>query len=106
MFFLLLHQSVEAGLEVERLQREGQETQWVSEAEAQAQVLRVKAQLKSQERQAVQLESSCRAVDRSLGQSSKRLQVRQMHAVQPHGFRKSKCNNYRKSEKTASFREN
>uniref|UniRef100_UPI0037E8D59A ras association domain-containing protein 8 isoform X2 n=1 Tax=Semicossyphus pulcher TaxID=241346 RepID=UPI0037E8D59A len=65
---------VEAGLEEERLQRERQETQWVSEAEARAQVLRVKAELKAQERQAVQLESSCRAVDRSLGQSSKKLQ--------------------------------
>lgn len=70
------HQSVEAGLEEERLQKERQETQWVSEAEARAQVLRVKAELKAQERQAVQLESSCRAVDRSLGQSGKKLQVR------------------------------
>ncbi|XP_036961697.1 ras association domain-containing protein 8 isoform X2 [Acanthopagrus latus] len=69
-----LAMSVEAGLEEERLQRERQETQWVSEAEARAQVLRVKAELKAQERQAVQLESSCRAVDRSLGQSSKKLQ--------------------------------
>ncbi|KAF7658785.1 hypothetical protein LDENG_00007840 [Lucifuga dentata] len=67
-------QGVEAGLEEERLQRERQETQWVSEAEARAQVLRVKAELKAQERQAVQLESSCRAVDRSLGQNSKKLQ--------------------------------
>ncbi|XP_073327401.1 ras association domain-containing protein 8 isoform X1 [Pagrus major] len=71
---LAMVQSVEAGLEEERLQRERQETQWVSEAEARAQVLRVKAELKAQERQAVQLESSCRAVDRSLGQSSKKLQ--------------------------------
>lgn len=68
-------QSIEAGLEEERLQRERQETQWVSEAEARAQVLRVKTELKAQERQAVQLESSCRAVERSLGQSSKKLQV-------------------------------
>ncbi|XP_056137598.1 ras association domain-containing protein 8 isoform X1 [Lampris incognitus] len=67
-------QGVEAGLEEERLQRERQETQWVSEAEARTQALRAKAELKAQERQAVQLESSCRAVDRSLGQSSKRLQ--------------------------------
>ncbi|XP_068169746.1 ras association domain-containing protein 8 [Antennarius striatus] len=67
-------QRVEAGLEEVRLQREEQKTQWVSEAEAQAQVVRVKAELKAQERQAVQLESSCRAVDRSLGQNSKRLQ--------------------------------
>uniref|UniRef100_H3CET5 Ras association domain family member 8a n=1 Tax=Tetraodon nigroviridis TaxID=99883 RepID=H3CET5_TETNG len=71
---LAMVQSVEAGLEEQRLQRERQETQWVSEAEARAQVLRVKAELKSQERQAVQLESSSRAVDRSLGQSNKKLQ--------------------------------
>lgn len=77
MFALTLcpRQSVEAGVEEQRLQRERQETQWVSEAEARAQVLRVKAELKSQERQAVQLESSSRAVDRSLGQSNKKLQV-------------------------------
>lgn len=66
---------MEAGLEEQRLQQERQETQWVSEAEARAQVLRAKAELKSQERQAVQLESSSRAVDRSLGQSNKKLQV-------------------------------
>lgn len=76
----LSHQGVEAGLQEERLQREQQETQWVSEAEARAQVLRVKSELKAQERQAVQLESSCRAVDRTLGQSSRKLQVRHQHA--------------------------
>ena len=63
------------GLEEERLQRERQETQWVTEAEARAQALSVKAELKAQERQAVQQESSSRALDRSLGQSSKKLQV-------------------------------
>lgn len=67
---------MEAGLEEERQQRERQESQWLSEAEARAQSLRAKTELKAQECQAVQLESSCRAVDRSLGQSSKRLQVR------------------------------
>uniref|UniRef100_G3PCX2 Ras association domain family member 8a n=1 Tax=Gasterosteus aculeatus TaxID=69293 RepID=G3PCX2_GASAC len=71
---LSMVQSVEAGLEEERLQRQRQETQWVSEAEARSQVLRAKTELKAQERQAVQLESSCRAVDRSLGQSTKNLQ--------------------------------
>ncbi|CAI5664582.1 unnamed protein product [Oreochromis niloticus] len=71
---LAMVQGVEAGLEEEKLQRERQETQWVSEAEARAQVLRIKSELKAQERQAVQLESSCKAVDRSLGQSSKKLQ--------------------------------
>ncbi|XP_031722353.1 ras association domain-containing protein 8 isoform X1 [Anarrhichthys ocellatus] len=71
---LSMVQSVEAGLEEERLQKQRQETQWVSEAEARSQVLRAKTELKAQERQAVQLESSCRAVDRSLGQGTKKLQ--------------------------------
>ncbi|KAM6925679.1 ras association domain-containing protein 8 isoform 2-T2 [Lycodopsis pacificus] len=69
-----LSMSVEAGLEEELLQKQRQETQWVSEAEARSQVLRAKTELKAQERQAVQLESSCRAVDRSLGQGTKKLQ--------------------------------
>lgn len=79
---LAMVQGVEAGLEEERLQRERQETQWVTEAEARTQALRVKAELKAQERQAVQLESSCRAVDRSLGQSSKKLQDMQYELEQ------------------------
>uniref|UniRef100_A0A3B3XNW7 Ras-associating domain-containing protein n=1 Tax=Poecilia mexicana TaxID=48701 RepID=A0A3B3XNW7_9TELE len=79
---LTMLKGVEAGLEEEKLQRERQETQWVSEAEARAQVLRVKAELKAQERQAIQLESSCRAVDRSLGQSSKKLQDMQQELEQ------------------------
>uniref|UniRef100_A0A8C8IDS7 Ras-associating domain-containing protein n=1 Tax=Oncorhynchus tshawytscha TaxID=74940 RepID=A0A8C8IDS7_ONCTS len=65
---------VEAGLEEERLRWERQETQRVSEVEARAQLLRARTELKTQDRQAVQLESSCRAVDRSLSQSSKRMQ--------------------------------
>lgn len=69
-----LVQGVEAGLEEEKLQRERQETQRVSEAETRAQVLRVRTELKVQERQSVQLDSSCRAVERSLGQNTKRLQ--------------------------------
>ncbi|XP_017278457.1 ras association domain-containing protein 8 [Kryptolebias marmoratus] len=79
---LAIVQGVEAGLQEEKLQREHQENQWVSEAEARAQLLRVKAELKAQERQAIQLESSCRAVDRSLGQSSKKLQDMQQELEQ------------------------
>lgn len=79
---LALVQRVEAGLEEERVQRERQETQWVTEAEARAQLLRVKTELRAQEKQAVQLESSCRALDRSLGQSSKKLQDMQQELEQ------------------------
>ncbi|XP_051916888.1 ras association domain-containing protein 8 [Hippocampus zosterae] len=71
---LAMVQGIETALEEMRLQRERQETEWLNEAEARAQVLLVKAELKAQERQAVQMESSCRNVDRSLGQSSKKLQ--------------------------------
>ncbi|XP_055789823.1 ras association domain-containing protein 8-like [Salvelinus fontinalis] len=71
---MALVQGVEAGLEEERLRWERQETQRVSEVEARAQLLRARTELKTQDRQAVQLESSCRAVDRSLSQSSKRMQ--------------------------------
>nr|XP_061813172.1 ras association domain-containing protein 8-like isoform X2 [Nerophis lumbriciformis] len=71
---LAIVQRVEIGLEEMRLQRERQETEWLNEAEVRAQVLRVKAELKAQEKQAVQMESSCRAVDRSLGQSTRKLQ--------------------------------
>uniref|UniRef100_A0A3P8V321 Ras association domain family member 8 n=1 Tax=Cynoglossus semilaevis TaxID=244447 RepID=A0A3P8V321_CYNSE len=79
---LAMVQGVEAGLEEERLQRERQETQWVTEAEAGAQVLKVKAELKVQERHAVQLETSCRAVNRSLGQSTKKLHDMQQELEQ------------------------
>uniref|UniRef100_A0A1A8SM87 Ras association (RalGDS/AF-6) domain family (N-terminal) member 8 n=2 Tax=Nothobranchius rachovii TaxID=451742 RepID=A0A1A8SM87_9TELE len=79
---LAIVQGVEAGLEEEKLQRERRENQWVNEAEARAQLLRVKAELKAQERHAIQLESSCRAVDRSLGQSSKKLQDMQQELEQ------------------------
>ncbi|CAL1595690.1 unnamed protein product [Knipowitschia caucasica] len=67
-------QEVEEGLQEEQEQREKQEAQWVTAAEARAQVLRVKTELRAQERQAVQLEGSCRALDRALGQSSRKLQ--------------------------------
>ncbi|KAJ8002994.1 hypothetical protein DPEC_G00164760 [Dallia pectoralis] len=79
---MALVQGVEAGLEEERLHKERQETQRVSEAEARGQMLRARMELKAQERQTVQLESSCRAVDRSLGQSCKRLQDMQYELEQ------------------------
>ncbi|KAL0968454.1 hypothetical protein UPYG_G00267110 [Umbra pygmaea] len=77
-----LLQAVEAGMEEERVQRERQETQRVSEVEAKGQVLRARMELKAQERQSIQLESSCRAVERSLGQSGKRLQDMQYELEQ------------------------
>lgn len=71
-------QGVKAGLEAQRLQKEMRETQQASEGEVKARLQRVKAELKAQAQHTAQLESSCRAVERSLSQSGKRLQVGEM----------------------------
>ncbi|XP_030646591.1 ras association domain-containing protein 8 [Chanos chanos] len=65
---------LEAQLEAERLQMEMKETQQFSQVEVQAKLQRVRTELKIQTQHLAQLESSCRTVDRSLGQSDKRLQ--------------------------------
>ncbi|XP_055011204.1 ras association domain-containing protein 8 [Boleophthalmus pectinirostris] len=79
---LAMVQGVELGLEEQRVQRERQETQWVTAAEARAHVLRLKTELKAQERQSVQLEGSGRALERSIGQSGKKLQEMQQELEQ------------------------
>ncbi|XP_072566314.1 ras association domain-containing protein 8b [Paramormyrops kingsleyae] len=75
-------QNMETGIEAERLQQEMQETQQVNEEEVQAKLLKVKAELDVQMQQTARLESSCRAVERSLGQSSKRLQEKEQELEQ------------------------
>ncbi|XP_066525446.1 ras association domain-containing protein 8 isoform X2 [Hoplias malabaricus] len=67
-------QGMEAGLEAQRIQKEMRETQQASEGEVKARLQRVKAELKAQAQHTAQLENSCRAVERSLSHSSKRLQ--------------------------------
>ncbi|KAL4659342.1 ras association domain-containing protein 8-like [Arapaima gigas] len=75
-------QNMEAGIEAERLQQEMEETQQVNEDELRAKLLKVKAELDMQSHQTVRLESSCRAVERSLGQSNKRLQEKEQELEQ------------------------
>ncbi|KAI4883133.1 hypothetical protein NFI96_032710 [Prochilodus magdalenae] len=75
-------QGVEAGLEAQRLQKEMRATQQANEGEVKARLQRVKAELKAQAQHTAQLETSCRAVDRSLSQSSKRLQDSQYELEQ------------------------
>lgn len=53
-----------------------------SQFQVQAQLEKVKAELETQSQQTARLESSCRALERSLGQSSKRLQVSSDRTVQ------------------------
>ncbi|XP_026883531.2 ras association domain-containing protein 8 isoform X1 [Electrophorus electricus] len=75
-------QGVEAGLVAQRLQKEVRETQKVSEGEVKARLQRVKAELKAQAQHTAQLDSSSRAVDRSLSQTSRRLQESQYELEQ------------------------
>ncbi|XP_018606876.1 ras association domain-containing protein 8-like isoform X2 [Scleropages formosus] len=70
-------QSMEAGMEVERMQQETQEVQRVKEEEVHARVLKLKTELDAQTQQSARLECSCRAVERSLGHSSRRLQEKE-----------------------------
>ncbi|KAL0195468.1 hypothetical protein M9458_009040, partial [Cirrhinus mrigala] len=65
--YLARIQCMEAGLEAERLQQELMETRLADEMEA-------RAELDLQVQQAARLESSCRVVELSLGQSNIRLQ--------------------------------
>lgn len=70
-------QGVQAGIEAQRQRKETRETQQASEGEVKARLQRVKAELKAQAQHTAQLENSSRAVDRSLAESCKRMQVRQ-----------------------------
>ncbi|KAG7454517.1 hypothetical protein MATL_G00260560 [Megalops atlanticus] len=80
--YLARIRGMEAGLEAERLQLEMREAQQVDEEELRAKVQKVKAELELQTQQTARLESSCRAVERSLGQSSKRLQEKEQELEQ------------------------
>uniref|UniRef100_A0A4W5JUP7 Ras association domain family member 8b n=1 Tax=Hucho hucho TaxID=62062 RepID=A0A4W5JUP7_9TELE len=70
-------QGMEAGLE-----QETEQSRQVDEEEARAHLGKVRAELEQQVQHRVQLESSCRAVDRSLGQSSKKLQEKEQELEQ------------------------
>ncbi|XP_062374165.1 ras association domain-containing protein 8b [Sardina pilchardus] len=76
--------AMEAGLEAEeRLRQELQETRLQEvEEEVHARLDTVRSELELQAQHAARLDSSCRAVDRSLGQSSKRLQEKEQELEQ------------------------
>ncbi|KAI4879050.1 hypothetical protein NFI96_001602 [Prochilodus magdalenae] len=73
--YLAQIQCMEACLEAERLQLELQQSRQADEEELRARMEKVRTELEMQVQQAARLESSCRAVELSLGQSSVRLQV-------------------------------
>ncbi|GAA6228208.1 ras association domain-containing protein 8-like isoform X1 [Lates japonicus] len=80
--YLARIQSMETGLEQERLQQEAELNQKVNEEEVQAQLEKVRAELEMHSQQTARLESSCRALERSLGQSGKRLQEKEQELEQ------------------------
>ncbi|XP_029351305.1 ras association domain-containing protein 8b [Echeneis naucrates] len=75
-------QNMETGLEQERLQQEAELHQKVNENEVQVQLEKVRSELEVQSQQTARLESSCRALERSLGQSGKRLQEKEQELEQ------------------------
>ncbi|KAM6895876.1 ras association domain-containing protein 8b [Xenentodon cancila] len=75
--YLARVQGMETGLEQERLQQEAELNQKVKEEEVQVQLEKVKTELEMQSQLTARLESSCRALERSLCQSGKRLQEKE-----------------------------
>ncbi|XP_028671386.1 ras association domain-containing protein 8b [Erpetoichthys calabaricus] len=69
--------SMEAGIDAEKLQQEFQETQQINEEDLKAKIIKVKGELDLHGQQTARLENSCRAVERSLGQATKKLQEKE-----------------------------
>ncbi|XP_067346630.1 ras association domain-containing protein 8b isoform X3 [Channa argus] len=76
------NESMETGLEQDRLQQEDELNQKINEEEVQAQLEKAKGELEMQIQQTAQLESSCRALERSLGHSAKSLQEKERELEQ------------------------
>lgn len=68
--YLAQIQTMESGLEAEKLQREVQEAQ-VNEEEVKGQIGKVKGEIDIQGQQSLRLENGIKAVERSLGQATK-----------------------------------
>ncbi|KAM9705172.1 ras association domain-containing protein 8b isoform 1-T2 [Menidia menidia] len=80
--YLARIQNMETGLEQEQLQQEAELNKKIKEEEVQAQLEKVRAELEMQSQQTARLESSCRALERSLCQSGKRLQEKEQELEQ------------------------
>lgn len=73
--------TMESGLEAEKLHREVQEAQ-VNEEEVKGKIEKVKGEMDLQGQQSLRLENGIRAVERSLGQATKRLQDKEQELEQ------------------------
>ncbi|XP_026556607.1 ras association domain-containing protein 8 [Pseudonaja textilis] len=72
---------MESGLEAEKLQREVQEAQ-VNEEEVREKIEKLRGELELHGQQSLRLENGLKAVERSLGQATKRLQEREQELEQ------------------------
>ncbi|KAF5912570.1 hypothetical protein HPG69_004242 [Diceros bicornis minor] len=79
--YLAQIQTMESGLEAEKLQREVQEAQ-VNEEEVKGKIGKVKGEIDIQGQQSLRLENGIKAVERSLGQATKRLQDKEQELEQ------------------------
>lgn len=79
--YLAQIQTMVSGLEAEKLQREVQEAQ-VNEEEVKGQIGKVKGEIDIQGQQSLRLENGIKAVERSLGQATKRLQDKEQELEQ------------------------
>uniref|UniRef100_A0A8C5ZAR1 Ras association domain-containing protein 8 n=2 Tax=Marmota marmota marmota TaxID=9994 RepID=A0A8C5ZAR1_MARMA len=79
--YLAQIQTMESGLEAEKLQREVQEAQ-INEEEVKGQIGKVKGEIDIQGQQSLRLENGIKAVERSLGQATKRLQDKEQELEQ------------------------
>ncbi|XP_054609554.1 ras association domain-containing protein 8b [Dunckerocampus dactyliophorus] len=80
--YLARTQSMEAALEEERLQQEDELSHMINEEELEAQLGKVTAELDAQGQHTARLENGCRVLERSLGQSSKKLQEKEQELEQ------------------------
>ncbi|XP_054382975.1 ras association domain-containing protein 8 isoform X1 [Pongo abelii] len=79
--YLAQIRTMESGLEAEKLQREVQEAQ-VNEEEVKGKIGKVKGEIDIQGQQSLRLENGIKAVERSLGQATKRLQDKEQELEQ------------------------
>ncbi|XP_077400817.1 ras association domain-containing protein 8b isoform X2 [Vanacampus margaritifer] len=80
--YLARIQSMESGLEQECLLQDDELSHMINEEEVEARLQKVATELAVQNQHTARLESGCRALERSLGQSGKRLQEKELELEQ------------------------
>ncbi|XP_069484576.1 ras association domain-containing protein 8 [Ambystoma mexicanum] len=79
--YLAQVESMESGIEAEKLQREVQEAQ-VNEEEVKGKIKKIRGDLDTQSQHSLRLENGSKAIERSLGQATKRLMEKEQELEQ------------------------